>query len=838
MNRNISWNFKTPRGVRPNCNSTKYMGKTRGLSCKDFGFLPPTAQSETFSRTSISFRHHYRPSDRVNKSACGTLTKTALSAIKRATSQTCKNDLQNIACQMKSNKLVPQRLPNYCLRNGSIPGTFIGCYHDSNQSRLLSSYGVRQPGLTVQKCVDLCTQSSYAYAGVHHGKECYCGTQKPPTENLLTRSYCSVPCDGLSSQTCGGIDATEVFDTAVPAKHAKMLRLPEKNSSKVPIAFVLTLNGRGLRQVTRLLKLIYRTHHTYLLHVDARQDYLYRHLLNLENKFSNIKITKNRHASIWGGASLLDVILSAITELLQIDNKWEWVFNLSESDFPIYPIEDLEALLAANQGRNFLRSHGRKTFQFIHKQGLDRVFHECDNHMWRVGDRTLPAGIRIDGGSDWIGLTRQLAEYATGLAEPNDPLVLGLRNLFHYTLLPAESFFHILVLNSRFCDTYTETNLRVTLWRRDQGCLCQHHHVVDWCGCSPMVYRTADWHHLNVVMSKSSVFFARKFESAIDQTIINRLEEKITNTSITLPGWNSYWENTYYHKDLKTAQNSALVAVATSLASHSLALLNQNSEAKCSHLNPGTVISVTSYFRLDHYQGDLILFEDDITDGQFEVLVKPLSKTTFLVNNPRIVQALQVGSDYDPKEQILRNRLGVLSPSAKPIAVFKWNDHFNVTSNFAHLVWFDAKGRLRAVHQINVTDTAKFGYHALDIKDLTVGTWTVVAVQDRRALAASEFFVTPLVDDQLNDSDIKEHQFQKTWESFLPTQSKNRQELLYLKEGRISYINRMTPNFYAIQDICYVKVPKACAPAPPSDWQSCTTSDWSSLSPDPKSAFL
>ena len=128
--------------------------------------------------------------------------------------------------------------------------------------------------------------------------------------------------------------------------------------------------------MTRLLRLIYRPHHVYLIHVDARQDYLFRSLLSLELKYSNIRLVRKRQSTIWGGASLLDVLLRALDDLLKMDNQWQFAFNLSESDFPLRSIDQLEAFLSANPGRNFLKSHGRQTRQFIQKQGLDRVFHE------------------------------------------------------------------------------------------------------------------------------------------------------------------------------------------------------------------------------------------------------------------------------------------------------------------------------------------------------------------------------------------------------------------------------------------------------------------------------
>ncbi|XP_046464696.1 xylosyltransferase oxt-like [Daphnia pulex] len=778
----------------------------------------------------------------LGKSMCGSLSKTALSAIKRATTKKCKEELSDVACKLKNNQLVPERLPNYCPRKDSIAGSSLGCFHDNNQSRLLSSYGVKLPGLTIQKCVDLCAQSAFLYAGTHNGKECYCGNKKPSLEHLLTKTYCSVACDGQSSQTCGGVDATEIFDSGVPNRDSAKLHDPIVNGT-AKIAFILTLNGRALRQVTRLLRVIYRPHHVYLIHVDARQDFLFRSLLQLELKYPNIRLTRQRQSSIWGGASLLDVLLQSMEQLLEIDSQWQFVFNLSESDFPLRSIESLEALLAANPGRNFLKSHGRQTRQFIHKQGLDRVFHQCERRMWRVGDRNLPAGIRIDGGSDWVGLARSVVEFVTSPTRSNDPLLRGLKELYRYTLLPAESFFHVLILNSKFCESYADNNLRMTLWRRSQGCLCQHRHVVDWCGCSPMVFRTTDWTHLTSVMAKSTVFFARKFEAAIDQSIMNRLEEQLTNSSLSYPGLDSYWESAYHMADLTPKTNHALLAVSLSLAKHAISLLLQNSVVECPGLRPSRIIAITSYFRHDHYLGDLIHFEVDEKNVEFETLVKPLTKTTHFMDSPRILSTLQVGSDYDPKEQVLRNRLGVLSSSSKPAAIFKWTGHINSTtsSQMAHLVWFDPDDHVRAVHHVNVTDASKMSNQMLEIDTpLKPGVWLVAVIYDGKKIATTEFLIVPQTSDDSLQFDGKINEFQKTWGKYLPVDAKSatrREKALLMKKDISSYLDKTTAEYYAIQDICYTGHPPECATIQYHDWQSCTSTDWSSFSQDPKSVL-
>lgn len=73
--------------------------------------------------------------------------------------------------------------------------------------------------------------------------------------------------------------------------------------------------------------------------------------------------------------------------------------------------------------------------RFIRKQGLDRLFYECDTHMWRLGDRKIPEGISVDGGSDWFLLNRMFVEY---VINSKDDLVTNMKRFYAYTLLPAE----------------------------------------------------------------------------------------------------------------------------------------------------------------------------------------------------------------------------------------------------------------------------------------------------------------------------------------------------------------------------------------------------------------
>ena len=78
--------------------------------------------------------------------------------------------------------------------------------------------------------------------------------------------------------------------------------------------------------------------------------------------------------------------------------------------------------------------------RFIQKQGLDRTFVECDNHMWRVDNRKLPGDITVDGGSDWIAIHRNYSRY---LVTDRSLFLTGLKRYYEFSLLPAEVHVYI-----------------------------------------------------------------------------------------------------------------------------------------------------------------------------------------------------------------------------------------------------------------------------------------------------------------------------------------------------------------------------------------------------------
>ncbi|KAH7948754.1 hypothetical protein HPB49_001923 [Dermacentor silvarum] len=354
--------------------------------------------------------------------------------------------------------------------------------------------------------------------------------------------------------------------------------------------------------------------------------------------------------------------------------------------------KELEMFLAANMGSNFVKSHGQDTQRFIGKQALERTFHECGGRMWRLGPRTLPWGLRLDGGSDWVALHRDFCSYVA-LPEHEDPLLQGLKALFRHTLLPAESFFHTVLQNSIFCGTVADQNLRLVNWKRRQGCQCQHRHVVDWCGCSPNVFRTDDWPRIQATRDRP-VFFARKFESSVSRKVLGpggHLDRRVaTPPLVGRPCGSAHW---------LLAERGLLVSYTTG---------GDSFEA---HLAP-----------LERWQ-----------PGNQETAAAPaLARLRFI----------SVGTEYDPKEQLVRDFARILGPDSSPGVLHSWGAGQAVAVT---IVWVDPAKVVAGSYEVQVEPGPQTLFHRPEFrKPLRPGAWTVMLFHHWSLVAQMRFLVSPV----------------------------------------------------------------------------------------------
>ena len=104
----------------------------------------------------------------------------------------------------------PQPLTQQRIEGGPGPGA-LGCYKDTSDFDL-DGHLERSAQNTPQRCIALCREKGYAYAGVQYGESCMCGNRYGRYGETLPAA-CNYPCTGDPAQTCGGYSTNAVYPT-------------------------------------------------------------------------------------------------------------------------------------------------------------------------------------------------------------------------------------------------------------------------------------------------------------------------------------------------------------------------------------------------------------------------------------------------------------------------------------------------------------------------------------------------------------------------------------------------------------------------------------------------
>jgi len=120
---------------------------------------------------------------------------------------------------------------------------------------------------------------------------------------------------------------------------------------RFPIAFSL-LTYENLEQTERLLRLIYRPHNVYCIHVDAKSLAELRHGLEAITRcFDNVFIANPPVTVEWGRISIVHAEMLCMRQLLGYSG-WKYFVNLVARDFPLKTNLELVKILTAYNGSN------------------------------------------------------------------------------------------------------------------------------------------------------------------------------------------------------------------------------------------------------------------------------------------------------------------------------------------------------------------------------------------------------------------------------------------------------------------------------------------------------
>lgn len=565
------------------------------------------------------------------------------SAIQRAKTSSCKRELEDFAKSIESIDYSTIELRRSCQLDRKIQrNQFIGCVTNSTQNIIK----IEQQVKNTTECLDLCFSYGHSFAAYNNDlPTCNCWD----SDGFLDVEFASFS-DCLKSNQ---LSLFKVDNGIYYPTGRNGLKTANPHVGPIRIAFLLSLSGRDYLQVKRLVDNIYSSQHHYYIHVDRQDDYLLRELKLMYANHDNVLFASSRFRTIWGGTSLLRMILDSMKSLLR--EEWDYIINLSESDFPLKSLGQLESYLAKNPSSVYLKTHGLRGYQFIKKQGLEWNFYECENRLWRLGRRKLPRGIVYSGGSDWFALPREFCQYIMDNLTNSESIVKPLYEMYNHTLLPVESFFHTIALNSEFCDKFQSGNLRVTNWNRKKSGVCQHKETVDWCGSSPLVYRSSDWERIQYFNESKNLFFARKFDPTISSSIISAIEKKIKPVS---EGANEtdidtrFWRNVY---SFNRSSESDRLTYGPVFEQFGLFARNQTGYDSA---NNTRLESVDLFFNEDRFVGILLMHCSKMICSQLlvERTPKVYRKSKDCLNTEGItLNAIEISQRFDSGERLFRD---------------------------------------------------------------------------------------------------------------------------------------------------------------------------------------
>ncbi|TNN13124.1 beta-1,6-N-acetylglucosaminyltransferase 4 [Schistosoma japonicum] len=129
-----------------------------------------------------------------------------------------------------------------------------------------------------------------------------------------------------------------------------------------PLAFSISVH-KNIKQVSRLLRLIYRQHNVYCIHVDFKSPQkFYDEVIKLARCFGSNVMVINRSESIkvrWGYYSILEAFLLCADKLMKNNQYiWKYILNVSGQELPLKTNWELVAALKAINGSNVVEGIG------------------------------------------------------------------------------------------------------------------------------------------------------------------------------------------------------------------------------------------------------------------------------------------------------------------------------------------------------------------------------------------------------------------------------------------------------------------------------------------------
>ncbi|WCJ28288.1 Core-2/I-branching beta-1 6-N-acetylglucosaminyltransferase family protein [Euphorbia peplus] len=297
-------------------------------------------------------------------------------------------------------------------------------------------------------------------------------------------------------------------------------------------AYLISGTKGDCGRVKRLVEAIYHPRNYYLVHLDleASDDERleiakYVKSEGVIREFGNVMVIGKPDLVTYKGPTVVASMLHSVAVLLRMAADWDWFVNLSASDYPLMPQDDMLHIFSyLPRDLNFLEhtsNIGWKEYERARPIIIDPGLYHAKKSgvFWAKEKRSVPASFKLYMGSEWMVLTRSFLEFCVW-GWDNLPRTL----LMYYTnfVSSPEGYFHTVVCNHK---DYQNTTVNHDL------------HYIKWDNPPKQRPVSLSLEHLEDMVN-SGVPFAREF--APDDPVLDRIDEKLLKRSVgrvTPGGW-------------------------------------------------------------------------------------------------------------------------------------------------------------------------------------------------------------------------------------------------------------------------------------------------------------
>lgn len=284
------------------------------------------------------------------------------------------------------------------------------------------------------------------------------------------------------------------------------------------IAYIIAAH-KGNEQLKLLLDCLADDETDIYVHIDLKNENLYKDIKSYTKNNKNIFILSNRINVNWSGFSQVEATLNCMKIIKNSGKKYDYISYISGQDFPIKNNSHIKNFLEKNKSKEFIEYSVLEDIDmfrlkqynlFRESKNIRKLYMRIiDNIMRRfqklIINRKNFKNIDLYHGSSWFTITMGCMEYILEYIHNNPKYISD----FKYTLCPDEHFFQMIVLNSKFKDNVVNNNLRYIDWKRPAN--------------SPRTLDISDLEKLK----KSDKLIARKFDIDYSRDLVEAIKQII-----------------------------------------------------------------------------------------------------------------------------------------------------------------------------------------------------------------------------------------------------------------------------------------------------------------------